>query len=421
MGNRKKEVNYMVYFWAAVLSVLTYYFVINEFSDPRGDYTGHVYSFIAMYTREHVVEGFMAAPYVLWHIVTLFFNRIIRVPIESAAAYSSCVYTALSFFITEWMINKTVIYETGETDRKMSAFLAFVFNIVQPIFFYWYDAMSQYYGQFSINPLHNPTHMCVKPFSLLALCLTYEILMRHNDENWQGIFFYESISLKRLHVYLGLVLAVSTVAKPTFAEMFIPAVGIYMLIEWIVRLAKKNKTAGEYFKKCLLMLATAAPALMIILFQVLLYFIFGGSYGGASGGLIITKWLEVWNMFTENVPVSIMLGMAFPIYVVFINGGYFVKNVLGRLSLISYGVGFLEAAILGEETKLEHGNFLWPMMSGMTILWISALLRFVALACKTDSEEEPTAAKRILLGVGWILLFAHMIAGFIYYYNHVLK
>jgi hypothetical protein len=124
--------------------------------------------------------------------------------------------------------------------------------------------------------------------------------------------------------------------------------------------------------------------------------------------------MEVWHLFSDNVLLSILCGMAFPIYMIVIDASFFIRHRIGRLSLAGYGIGLLEAACLGESgVKLSHGDFLWPMMCGMLLLFMSATLHALQL------EHSPVIGKgrRALVWVGWTLLLAHVFCGITYLYT----
>lgn len=400
---------------AAMLSVLlmfiTYFFTQHELEGLLTDYAGHVYTYIPLLRGSSGVDGWMAVPYFLWHMCVMLLEQFTPVPLEAAAAFVSCFFTALSFYVLYWMFDRVVVFYGLPYGEGTKSFFAFALCIVQPIYMYWFDATSQYLGQFSINPMHNPTHMCVKPFSLLCLCFTYDILEWFHDPDHKGIFVDMTKKPHRAYVLLAVTLFLSCMAKPTFAEMFIPTAGLLMLYEWIKRICAKNNTAAEYFQKCLTMLLISVPSLLYILLQFLAYFIWGGSYGADGEGLIITAWMQVWHIFSENVAASMLLGMAFPFFIVLINAGWFVRDTLGRLALTGYIVGLLECALLAEGGgKSTHGDFLWPMMSGMTLLWVVSTIRFLILQYK----QNQTKKQQLCIQTGWTFLFVHMAFGIIY-------
>ncbi len=394
-----------------VLSYLTYLMVINQLPYTLSDYNGHTYVYLPMFTAENWLDGWKAVPYCMWHMGVLGLHYFLHIPIAVSAAYVSCFFCLLTYFVIYWMVLKYTAALGKEENSTKAGVIAFGLSIVQAFYFYWLDAGDEFLGSYSMNPLHNPTQMCVQAFSLLCFCLVYDIWNKQQNDDYSGVFFSMSRGLKRPYIYLALTLFLSTLAKPTFAEMFIPAVGIVMLIEWLYRLFQKDGSAAAYFKHCLNMLFCAVPALLYILIQVFAYFIWGGSYE-SDGSLMITKWLEVWSMFTENVILSIALGMAFPLFIMFLDAGFFLKNNLGKLALVGYIVGFLEAALLGEGgIKLSHADFLWPMMSGMLLMFTASTLHLLTL----EKTQTNTRFKRILIDAAWFIFGFHMLYGILYF------
>lgn len=407
---QKKRENLIVIFLSILLCYLTYLVVMSELPQTLADYNGHTYVYLPMFNKETWIQGWKTVPYCMWHLSVLGLNRLLHIPLEASVAYVSCFFCLFSYFVIYWAIGRYTASVGSRESEARAALISFGLCVVQALYFYWLDAGNRFLGPYSMNPIHNPTHMSVRAFSVICFCLVYDIWGRQKDENYRGVFFKVENGLKKYYIYLAVVLLLSTMAKPTFAEMFIPAVAFLMLWEWIKRIRKKDGSAPGYFKHCLHMLLCAVPALAYILLQFLAYFIWGGSYG-ADGGFIITKWLEVWSMYTENVVLSIALGMAFPLFMVLIDVRFFLENDLGRLALAGYGVGFLEAALFGEGGgKLSHGDFIWPMMSGMLLMWIASTMRLLAL----ERTQADTKGKRLLLNIAWFLFCIHVLYGLLY-------
>ncbi len=413
MVEKKKNIA-VIAMYAAMLGFLTYFVSMSELNNSLSDFSGHVYTYIPRLKGSSGLDGWMAVPYFMWHFVVIAIESFTPVPIKAAAAFACCIFALFSFYVLYWMTDRASQYYRLEYSDAKKGFVAFALSIIQPAYMYWFDTGNQYLGQFSMNPMHNPTHMCVKPFSLLCFCFTYDILQKYCDAEHKGLFVDVTKGLKKPYVLLSVTLLLSCMAKPTFAEMFIPAVGLFMLFEWIKRLALKDSTAKEYFSKCLTMLLVSTPALAYILIQFLAYFIWGGSYGTEESSLAITEWMQVWRMYSENVAVSILLGMGFPLLIVALNGTYFIKNTMGRLALIGYAVGLLEGALLSESgPKITHGDFLWPMMSGMTLLWVVAVLRFLVL----EEKQCRTKLQQIIIHAAWFVFCMYVLFGIMYMYD----
>lgn len=405
---REKSDLLIVCVFGALLAYLTYAYVLSSFHGGS-DYSAHTYIFIPLYTKETWVQGWMTVPYCMWHLTLMLFHTLFLIPVENAAAYTGCLYTLFSYFTIYWIFQRITAAADCKDSSFRSSLLSFCMCIIQGLYFPWLDAGNRYLGIYSMNPMHNPTYTCMKGFSLICFCLVCDIWGKQKDENYRGIFFRVENGLKRYYIYLAVMLFLSVLAKPTFAEMFIPAVAFLMLGELIARLIKKDGSAPAYFRHCLVTLCCAVPSLLYILLQFLAYFIWGGSYGNSS--LIITKWFEVWHMYSQNVILSIGLSMAFPLFLVLIDGKYFIKSDMGRLALVGYLISVLEAASLGESGfKLEHGNFLWPMMSGILFMFLVSVIRLLVL----ERQQADTKARKTLITAAWFLLCLHVVCGVLF-------
>lgn len=407
--NQKNRDSWITIGFTAFLIYVTYSFAKDQVVlGGMNDYAAHTTNILSLFRSDEWWKGFMAVPHCMWHLTVLFFYEILQFPMEAAAGYATALYTAFYYLVLIWAIRKVTAY-VGEMEGTVRAnVLATGFCLLQALYVYWMDAGERYLGTFSMNPLHNPTQMSVRGFAILCFCLTVDILGDWSKEGYQPIFF--EIKGKKYYVTLMVLLLVSTIMKPTFTEVFVPAVAFYMLAVWIRKCITKKGDAGAYFAHCLLMLLLALPSLLFVAIQFLLFFALGGSYGN-DGGLIITDFMEVWGLFSDNVFFSVLLGMAFPIYMLLIDGTYFLKSRMGQIAWLSYFIGFLEAAFLGEAgNRITHANFIWPMMSGMLLVWLVSLFRLLSL----ERTRQDTVQQRILVIIGWCIFTAHVVCGLIF-------
>ena len=391
-----------------LLSYFNYVYVIAALPDFLSDYNGHTYIYLPLFTRQTFWEGWMVVPYCAWHLLTLFLYKILLIPIEVSAACSTCIFAAFTYLVFYWMLQKIQLrFELGENNVK-TAFIAFCLSIAQPLSAFWLDSSA-----FSMNAIYSATYSCVRGFSLLCFCLVCDIWGKQRDSEYRGIFFPVENGLKKYYVYLAFFLFLSAMAKPTFAEAFIPAVALSMLVMWILRIRCGNGSAKPYFRHCLYTFYCAIPTLIYIIAQFTAYFLLGGSYGDGSS-LIITKFLEVWKMYSENVVLSIVFSLAFPLFMLLIDPSHFFKTDMGRLSLTCLVVGFFEAAFLGDGgPKLDHADFMWPIMSAMLLVYTVSTLRLLVL----EKKQNDTTTKTVLLSIAWLLFCLHALAGILIFVN----
>ncbi len=406
----KKTEHTLLITFMLILSAITYYYALHALPGILSDYHGHLYVYLPMFLQDNWLEGWQTVPYCMWHVSVILLHKLLHIPLEISAAYISCFFTAITYLVTYWVIKKaTQALNFTESSGKL-AFIAFGLSLVQAFYLPWLDAGDRFLGVYSINPLHNPTQMCVKVFSILCFCLVFDIWGIQQDKEYTGVFFHVENGTKKYYIWLSVLLLLSTMAKPTFAEMFIPTVGILMLWNWIAKVIRKENTAGAYFRNCLNMFLCAIPSLLYIGLQFIDYYILGGN-NNAETSIIITKWLEVWKMYSENIPLSILLSMAFPLFIIIIDIKYFLTSNMGKLALVGYGVSFLEGALLGEGgEKLSHSNFLWPLMSAMLIVWLVCTIRLLAL----EHLGTKTKVQGILVDCAWMLFLIHLFYGFLY-------
>ena len=103
--------------------------------------------------------------------------------------------------------------------------------------------------------------------------------------------------------------------------------------------------------------------------------------------------------------------MAFPLLLLLVDGSFFMKDNLGILAYAGYAVGFLEAGLFGEEgSKMSYANFIWPMMCGMMLVWVAAMLRFLVLENNSNNHTK----QRIVIDLGWLLFGFHVLCGLLY-------
>ena len=389
--------------FALLLSYFMYQTVMHALPADMTDYNGHVYTYLATFTGSSAFRSWMMSPYYMWHSVALFFRLVLRLPIEESAVASSCFFYLASYFITVFMIKKWCANKNIRASVTLIGFSSFALTMIQPIWISFLDVgIARALGAFSINPLYNPTHMTARPFALLCFMLTADLWELEGGH--KPVFFGQS--KKRTLMLLAIALFFSALAKPVFAEMFIPAVGVAMLLRC---------RSVKYLKENLIPAFVAAlPTVIIIFLMYFLYVKVGGSYVD-SEGVVITSFLQVWSYFSENIPLSILFMMSFPIYILVIDCKNFLATSIGKLGTISFIIGFLEAAFLGEGgEKFYHGNFIWPMMFAALLLWASAFLHFLSMETKSSSRSA-----KVLIMIGWILILIHVHYGFQYLFDSI--
>lgn len=258
----------------------------------------------------------------------------------------------------------------------------------------------RYTGVFSPNPYHNATFLAARGFSVITFFLFAEILSFYETENrwYHSKYFMFSVSL-----------FVTTLAKPSFTLVLAGTAGLIML--W--RLAKSRFANRKPFFQFGIYFI---PTFLLLLFQ------YGGMFGAEpeqENGIGI-GFLKAWSTVSDNVPVSILLGMAFPLTVLFFqllkrpvsqNGQdstAYLKGLL-RLSWQFFLVALVTVLFFYEKNyRINHLNFAWGYMYGMLFCYTSGLILLVQ---NTRKKLQP----RWQLAAQWIFYGMHLVCGADYF------
>lgn len=408
----KQEGSQIKYALAAFMSVLVfviiYKYALNMLAaDSLNDLREHTLHAESIYL-DKLWPAWLKRPYLFWHLCVKGCIKFFDMPVNAASACTHGFFAGLTCLVTFYLLDKTCTRLTGKDIGVPAALVAGILVFVQPLYVPWFNAY-QYEGQFSINPIFNPTHMAVRPFGLLCFMLAVDLILAYKGKE---ILYFPSIRNTRwLYILFSLILLLSAFTKPTFMYMLLPAGVVYLLIDLGFALKKRDGSAGKVWSFMWRIGCASIPAMLYLLLEYVAFYFWGGTNEDAS--LAIYPFLTAWHLFSSDVPRSLRLSMAFPFWMTVTNLRYFFQSEEGRLSLIGYTVGTLEFAFIVEAgEKLSHLNFAWPMMSGMLLIWVVSGARLVALTAKSHSRRWDL----VVITVGWILLAIHLFSG-LYYIN----
>lgn len=314
--------------------------------------------------------------YPVWHFCVKGVNWLLPVGREWSAAF----VTACFLGATGAVLYKFVQKEMGDKwplwkDVCLTIILLFVTALYMP----WFNK-EIYLGQSSPTTWHNPTNIAVKPVALLVF-LCFEKLYRER----------ETIR-NRFLVLVSLLLLLTCFIKPSFIQGFLPAVVLFLLLELI-----PNK--GSSFLFSLKIAGMFLPSGLYFVAQYLLMF------DGESRSIGIQPF-AVMKLDSPNPMFSILIGIAFPLFVVLVLGfkRVFADKALW-LSVLFYLTSLLEYILFIEETEAAAGNFGWCLQLGMFLLFVMTAIRFY----QTDWK------RKWIPFVGNFLLGYHALSGFWYY------
>ena len=288
-------------------------------------------------------------------------------------------YVLTYYFMTE---NKTKKYS-----KNIYAVMTMIFLLLQSIYVPAFNP-NIYLGQGSINIWHNPTYIMVRPFGIAAFLLTIKILRIREGER---------VAFRKLWWMLLLVMVGCNLAKPSFSQMFIPGLGMYMIYD-IVR------TKGKSFFRHFQIACAFIPATILLFIQA--YY--------SLGDEIAFEWMAVWRSYTPNPWISTLLFMAFPLCVILQDVRGFFQKTEHKIAAFAYLFGFAEAALLTETgVRKFHGNFFWGYYLGGLLLWLVSFRYFLD---GVQNTEWKTAGKLKLAKtvVSAVILLMHLASGLFY-------
>lgn len=409
-GSEQKQRNQIKYAVAALMAVLVfvimYKYALNMwnqggFNDLR-EHTLHAENIYL----DRLRTAWLKRPYLFWHLCVKGCIKVFRMPVEASASCTHGFFAGFNCLVTFFLLDRTGERLTGRDVGVVAALMSGVLGFVEPLYVPWFNPY-QYEGQFSINPIFNPTHMAVKPFGLICFMLAVDLILVYQGK--EKLYFLNARRNLWLYVAFSVFLFLSVFTKPTFLYMLLPAGAVYLLIDLVLALKRKDGSAKKVWGFMWRIACVSIPSLLYLMLEYAAFYFWGGTNEDAS--VAIYPFLTAWHIYSPDVPRSLRLAMAFPIWMGITNLKYFFKSEEGRLSLLGYAVGTTEFCFVVETgNKLGHLNFAWPMMSGMLLLWVICVARLIALTMNPTVHKRNTV---VVLG-GWILLFLHLFSGLYY-------
>lgn len=320
-----------------------------------------------------------------WHILTIITAKLFGISLLNAALIIQTIFTVITSILIFKILSSYLKDKYSENFLLLfTAALMLVIAIYVPGF-----SWNMYLGQGNPNMVNSVTLTMVKPFMLI--CIIF-FLNLEKSEIFKDIYKYSG--------FLCISLFISVFVKPFFALVFIPSLVIYLVL---VRL--KNKKLYFYLFIVLL------PSIVALIWQAYNVLIAQGV--GYKSGILINPFY-VWQTVTPNIPVSILLAIAFPLAVFFLNPKNVLKNEGLVIAWIMVIVGILEYSLLMETVNTFAFNWLWGYNLALLVVFIFSSIEFLTFF----KDPRP---KKFLLKTGMFftttLFLLHLISGIIYFNN----
>lgn len=383
------------------LLLLSAYLVVTLFLFHRQTvgYGGDYFSDIGSYIAE--MEGADAGydyPYPILFLtgrLFLFFTT----P-EHSMALALTLLNGLVPFVLKYYFDRFLHVQEAGTARRGIFSTLLVFSLLFVSMLYpltWLgryhnlgeDFLYRYLGTFTPNPYHNATYLAARPFAIPAFFLFADILTFYEQENnWRH----------PKYLCFSLFLLLTTLAKPSFTLVLVSEAGVIMLWRLLVCRFQNLKSffqMGVWF----------IPTFLVLLYQ------FGDVFRPGSGtdGGIGFGFLTAWSTVSDNIPLSLLLGMAFPLTVLLFS---LIRKQVPSLLKFSWQfflMALLTLAFLYEKGyRLPHVNFSWGYMYGLFFSYTASL---TVLAGNTLRRRQPVWQ----LGIQWTAYGLHLVCGIDYF------
>ncbi len=252
------------------------------------------------------------------------------------------------------------------------------------------DYLYRYNGVFSPNTYHNATSICARPFALESFFLFGEIFeIYEQKKKW----------ICKEYVVFSAFLCISTLTKPSFTIVF----GLMALVLMTVRLIRsKFQNTKQFFQLGIYFI----PTILVLLYQY--KGVFTASGESTEKGIGIYPFLA-WSQCCKNIPLSILLGAAFPLSVILFHIMVLKKNNELYYSLLYYLFSLASLIFLYEKGwRMSHVNFAWGYVYGLFFLFTASFITVIRDCFAEDKKY------RYFLPVQFALLALHLICGIDY-------
>ena len=367
-------------FYTALIFMITYFAALG-YTQIGYDYPSHIQS-AEIILSSGLLRLLSHNPYPLWHILVAAFYTISGFQIQYCSAIITAGLNAICYICVYHFIK-----QPNDQNIMWTSFLACSLLLVGPLWFPWvHNGLILW----TPNPWHSPTNMIIRPIAVIGFTLIVSMLSDYEKGNPPKAKSY---------IFLAITMVISNIAKPSFAQIIIPGLGIYLLYMLIV-------SKGKDISFCVKLVLSFVPCVLITLIQFLLSF-YISSYGSSGVGI---SWFEVM-LHSLHHYHNLALLYLFPLFVLLTHIGSF-KKVEVKLVVFTWLSSFLEAALLYEKgTRKYDGNFTWGLILATFLLYIVTVK--ILMSDRTETKAF-TKYRNITSSIGWFIFFIQLCIGIQY-------
>ncbi len=363
----------------SIIASLMFAPVILNMINAGNDYPAHLFS-----AETWAKYGYpdRPRPQFLFHVLVIIFYRTIPgVSILYAGSLLAVIYyiaLVAIIFILIYPLLKTL---TPLLRLTCAVALALTLVLVGPINLV--DTSNLYFGYIPSNSYHNPTIALLKPFALLLFLYACRA--------------YSDGRKSSLHIIVcALISALGTMAKPSYAIVIIPVLGLLTVVHWWRR---------QPINWMLLIAGIGLPIAIVLIWQQNYY------HDSSMGGFIFAPFAVMSSYSPTNLLPKLLLSIAFPCAVLVFYCRSALKDTAMQVSWLGFLVGAIYTYFLGESATLLDGNFTWSGQVSIFILFVASTLFLVKQNAVLVAQHRFTKAFIICT----LLLILHLVGGIMLY------
>lgn len=315
---------------------------------------------------------YIARTYPFYHIVLKVLARLHNWDYFWASYMTLTIVNIMSMALFRELI--LLIRKTNKVIERIAidflSISAILFVVARSVLTDW-----RYYDvQCAANPLHNPTILFVRPFGIVAFIAFALIFGKYKDGKSYGM----ELILFAVSIFL------SVLAKPSYAFVFLPAMGLVTLIHMI-----QTKT----WKVGLQLLAGVLPAGILLIWQ----------FVSLTSVTQAVKIEVIFGGFTELALLEVFAASiaTFPAVIILFSLKDFKENAYYKTSVLALLVGWLQMFLLSNGPA---GDFSWGYDLAVQFATV------VSIACAMNNPSMSIWRK----GIGYLVYIYQVVCGIQY-------
>jgi len=280
----------------------------------------------------------------------------------------------LSLF-TSWLAAlKLKVIHSQLQNLPTSCFFSLFLMIVSAIYLPFFSH-NIYVDAGSPNVWHNPTTIMLYPFALLISLNTIDMI--------------ETYSFTKA-CYISFLLFATVIIKPSFAMIYLPALGIFIALFDFFAIRNYVKYS-------------------IILFPTFCFFVYQSLLFQSHHGVRFAPYAVI-RLYSSNPIVSIFLGLAFPLSILVFR----MKKITTQLKFIwiLLIIAYVQFALLAESSEFSAGNFGWGYQIALSLIFLFSFVELLKWVHEIGGFKQALSNLKILTCFG--IFSIHLVSGIIY-------